>query len=246
MSGFDHFRDQLKRHSEALETELDRREAVQEAARRCALVLRVTEGQLMRMAFDALGDRATQLDWSRIEIIEFEPERSPIKSSRSHVKPARRRQDAARPDPLDVRASTNSEEAALAMLRTTVGGGKRWEPLDGLAKVNPMVDPQRIVSVLPRRATIPRLSLRRLDRRRAMHQLEVFALWARTVRFRVVRVVTGKGIHSVGAPVIRPAVVQWVESHRSVVRWAPEVECGGEEFGSMLVELRAPGRRAAR
>ncbi|MFP4597506.1 MAG: Smr/MutS family protein [Persicimonas sp.] len=72
----------------------------------------------------------------------------------------------------------------------------------------------------------------------ALRQLELFIHleWKNSARF--VRIIHGRGLRSDGAPVLKPAVLRWLEGpgFRYVRGYAPELNNAGD-YGSIIVEL---------
>lgn len=82
------------------------------------------------------------------------------------------------------------------------------------------------------------LNLRGSTEREALHRLRGFVreAWERDQQF--VRIVHGRGRRSDGLPVLKPAVLDWLESDGAayVRGYAPERQPGGS-YGSLVVEL---------
>ncbi|MEM1348721.1 MAG: Smr/MutS family protein [Myxococcota bacterium] len=91
---------------------------------------------------------------------------------------------------------------------------------------------------------VPTLNLRRDVLEDAMRQLELFMhqSWKDDARF--VRVIHGRGVRSEHSPVLKPAVLEWLEGPglRYIRGYAPEMTQGGD-YGSLVVAL---GRRRRR
>jgi DNA-nicking Smr family endonuclease len=89
-----------------------------------------------------------------------------------------------------------------------------------------------------RSSDVPELNLRGDTLDDALRRLELFChdCWKRETGF--VRVIHGKGKQSDGEPVIKPAVLNWLEGpgFRYVRGYAPEVKRAGN-YGSIIVEL---------
>jgi DNA-nicking Smr family endonuclease len=89
-----------------------------------------------------------------------------------------------------------------------------------------------------RRRGAATVNLRHLDRATALRHLELFVHACQARRVRFCRVITGKGIGSVGEPVLKRAVLEWCRGPgRTRVReWAPQLDPHGE-WGVLLVRL---------
>ncbi|RAL20598.1 hypothetical protein DL240_16335 [Lujinxingia litoralis] len=73
----------------------------------------------------------------------------------------------------------------------------------------------------------------------ALRQLELYIhQWWKSDQARFVRVIHGRGIHSEEGPVLKPAVLEWLEGPglRYVRGYAPERSPEGD-YGSLIVEL---------
>jgi hypothetical protein len=86
------------------------------------------------------------------------------------------------------------------------------------------------------------VNLRRLDRAAALRHLELFVRACRLRRQPLCRVITGKGVHSRGEPVIKRAVVEWCRGpgRRAVLGWAPLLDRHGEWGAAVLRLSTAP------
>ncbi len=89
-----------------------------------------------------------------------------------------------------------------------------------------------------RRHDIAELNVRGDTADDALRQLELFVHleWKNSARF--VRIIHGRGLRSDGDPVLKPAVLRWLEGpgFRYVRGYAPEVNNAGD-YGSIIVEL---------
>lgn len=81
-------------------------------------------------------------------------------------------------------------------------------------------------------------TLRGLDREAALMRLEGFVSHALTQDARFVRVITGKGKNSEGAPVLKEVARSWLLAHPSVAELVPDVTRDGN-FGAYIVRLRS-------
>ncbi len=209
---------------------------------------RLTERELMQMIFASLDQDAAELDWERLEIVERvdPPVMRETEGPRHGMRPAASLAD-------DPQLGAARPPDPTLPLRARTWAGETWADSfpPGLLPRLPD-DHAELVEQAARARGIPRLSLRRLNRGPALAQLRAFVLWARTEEYRIVRVVTGKGVGSKGDPVIRPAVLEWVatEGAEAVIRWAPEPDRGRHaavldpegDFGVLLLELRSRKR----
>jgi DNA-nicking Smr family endonuclease len=89
-----------------------------------------------------------------------------------------------------------------------------------------------------RRRANATVNLRHLDRATALRHLELFVHACQARRVRFCRIITGKGIGSVGEPVLKRAVLEWCRGPgRTRVReWAPQLDPHGE-WGVLVVRL---------
>jgi DNA-nicking Smr family endonuclease len=201
----------------------------------------MTEGQLMELAFEAIGEAAQQLDFSRIVVVA---ELDPAALVRASARGA---------DELPAGdASEASEEAGSARASAQAHAltkkqwhGAEWQdalPIALALTQDPKLTPAQ--RELLSRATgryLPTLHLRRLSRASALLQLRTFVLAFRTRGHRHVRIVCGKGISSAAEPVLKPEVLRWCDTSGSVLGFAPELDPDGD-FGSLILELRSPRR----
>ncbi len=119
------------------------------------------------------------------------------------------------------------------------------EPLpksgDGLSEVELKPQQRELLkryNARARRSQVPELNLRGDTLDDALRRLELFAhdCWKRETGY--IRVIHGKGNQSEGEPVLKPAVLRWLEGpgFRYVRGYAPEVKNVGN-YGSIIVEL---------
>jgi DNA-nicking Smr family endonuclease len=89
-----------------------------------------------------------------------------------------------------------------------------------------------------RRRANATVNLRHLDRATALRHLELFVHACQARRVRFCRVITGKGIGSVGEPVLKRAVLEWCRGpgRTRVLEWAPQLDPHGE-WGVLVVRL---------
>ncbi len=117
---------------------------------------------------------------------------------------------------------------------------------DGLNNVGPLDAAQKDLleryKKRARRHDAPEINVRGDTVDDALRQLELFVhlQWKERVRF--VRIIHGRGLRSDGDPVLKPAVLRWLEGpgFRYVRGYVPEVNAGGD-YGSLLVELERKG-----
>ena len=218
--GFRTLGDKLAPHARAMKTIL---QAAEEAAARAPV--RMTEAQLMRLAFDRLGEDIGSIDWDRIQVVP-EPQAPAAASPRPSQRAA-----PAPPVP------TAAPSPQLPPRPDWIGGSWRDElPPDPEHR---RLEADQLRRVARRQGSVPSLNLHGLDRHGAVHQLDQFVRLSRAQGFTVVRVITGKGLGSKGAPVVRPRVLAWLcEPGRPVAGWSPETDDDGD-FGSLLTLLQA-------
>ncbi|MBA2663162.1 MAG: Smr/MutS family protein [Bradymonadaceae bacterium] len=121
---------------------------------------------------------------------------------------------------------------------------------EGLHSVAPLVGSQRAMLNRFRKATIandaPELNLRGDSLEDALRLLELFVHrhWKEQAVF--VRIIHGRGLRSEDAPVLKPAVLAWLEGPglRYVRGYIPELQAGGD-YGSLIVELLGRERGGA-
>lgn len=85
---------------------------------------------------------------------------------------------------------------------------------------------------------IPQLNLRGDNREDALRQLELFIhqFWKDQARF--VRVIHGRGLRSEDEPILKPAILEWLEGpgERYLRGYIPERNQAGD-YGSLIIEL---------
>lgn len=89
-------------------------------------------------------------------------------------------------------------------------------------------------------AYVPTLHIRMLRRQEALGEVARFvqAQWEDKRRF--VRIITGKGKNSDGPVVLKPAVIEWIQTspgNTYVAGWSPETDRSGA-WGALILELR--------
>lgn len=86
---------------------------------------------------------------------------------------------------------------------------------------------------------VPSINLRGDDKNEALSRLETFipSCFQRGDKF--LRIIHGRGKSSAGDPVIKPAVLTWLEGpgEKYISGYAPEVNASGD-YGSLLIEFR--------
>ncbi len=113
---------------------------------------------------------------------------------------------------------------------------------DGLHYVPPLTATQRALLDRHRRFAdshpVPDLNVRGDDRRTALARLESFVDQHWQGKLRFVRIIHGRGLRSEIEPVLKPAVLSWLEGPgRHLVRgYVPERVSSGD-YGSLIVEL---------
>jgi DNA-nicking Smr family endonuclease len=107
------------------------------------------------------------------------------------------------------------------------------------AEIRPDAQQRKLLERIP--SGIPTLTIRFLDLRTAMREVEDFVGSARRMGVEFVRVVCGKGIGSETGSVLRPALVHWcaLAQNSGLIDWAPEVDAYGE-VGALVLELHEP------
>ncbi len=91
-----------------------------------------------------------------------------------------------------------------------------------------------------RREQSPSVNLREDTLEDALRQLELFMHKAWKDNERYVRVIHGRGVHSEAQrPVLKPAVLQWLEGPglRYIIGYAPELTSEGD-YGSLIIAMR--------
>lgn len=112
----------------------------------------------------------------------------------------------------------------------------------GLSEVDLAASHKQLLKRYERRKRdrqIPELNLRGDTLDDALRQLELFAHKSWKEERGFIRIIHGKGMNSEGDPVIKPAVLKWLEGpgFRYVRGYAPEVGRSGN-YGAVIVELR--------
>jgi DNA-nicking Smr family endonuclease len=92
------------------------------------------------------------------------------------------------------------------------------------------------------RRSLATLNLRHLDRSTAVRHLELFVRACQARRLGLCRIITGKGIGSVGEPVLKRAVLEWCRGpgRTQVPEWAPQPD-SHDEWGVVVLRLSSAG-----
>lgn len=160
---------------------------------------------------------------------------------------------------------TNPENQPAPMLDPSLWQGRHWREDDAWSLIgdplgpqsdtqNPFdrADPQHLSDPQKRllkrfqglsSQEITELYLRGLSHAHAQKRLiDCITLMRRTHR-RYLRVITGKGIGSAGAPVLRRQIISWciLQAHQQRLQWSPEPD-SNHEYGAILVDLQQPTR----
>ncbi|MEE9385892.1 MAG: Smr/MutS family protein [Nannocystaceae bacterium] len=229
-------RERLAPHLRALSDAAERSDATGVARRQAREVeratRRLTEGELMQLAFERAGDGAAGLELDRIVIVRRRVAPHEARPTERARLPA-----AALSGPAPARVGAASE------LQRQAWAGKSWgDHVDGaiFARASGAEDRRRLGAAL-RAPQLPQLNLRRLAYPAALTQLARFVALCREQGCSLLRVIPGKGINSPGEPVIKPAVEDWCRARLDdlVAGWSPEYDEDGS-YGSIIVEL-CPG-----
>jgi DNA-nicking Smr family endonuclease len=203
------------------------------------------ESELMALIFAHL-DHENPRVCEGIEFERFEiSARSEDKSLEREAEiPATLEQPATEAPNLDRDESESESELAATMrLELEQRIGATWT--DDIAAVpgdwleRPQLTPaQEQLLARSRRRALATLNLRHLDRAAALRHLELFVHACQARRVRWCRVITGKGIGSVGEPVLKRAVLEWCRGpgRTCVLEWAPQLDSHGE-WGVVVVRL---------
>jgi DNA-nicking Smr family endonuclease len=113
---------------------------------------------------------------------------------------------------------------------------------EGLNNVGPLTGAQKDMLARykkrSRRREVPEINVRGDSVEDALRQIELFVhlQWKEKARF--VRVIHGRGLQSDGDPVLKPAVLRWLEGpgYRYIKGYVPEVN-SARDYGSVVAEL---------
>ncbi len=145
-------------------------------------------------------------------------------------------------------------EDTVDRVRLAMQDKKRWsheasaamsvdvEPPTADVLISPSLnfEQKKIIKRVQKLPYVPEVNLRLLTKKDALRQLEDFVEEHRQQGQQYVRVVTGKGIHSAGDPVIKPAVMEWCEQQRALARlkaFTPAPDFTGN-YGVLILELK--------
>lgn len=145
-------------------------------------------------------------------------------------------------------------EDTVDRVRLAMRDKKRWsheassvmpagvEPPSADALISPSLnfEQKKLIKRVQKLPYVPEVNLRLLTKKDALRQLEDFVEEHRQQGQQYVRVVTGKGIHSAGDPVIKPAVLEWCEQQRALARlkaFTPAPDFTGN-YGVLILELK--------
>ncbi|TPV96376.1 MAG: Smr/MutS family protein [Myxococcales bacterium FL481] len=216
---------------------------------------RLTEAEVMALAYAQLIGETGRLDWDAVEVVDEddaslagadEPGPPPAESRPSREVPGQTARSSGRvsslqhgAEPPDPRAQLHRQARRLA----SAWSDPRWHADDWTELASrggpPSVADARRLAAAASCAALPELNLRRRPVAVALQLLEQFVASQQAARQRFVRVITGKGIASEGSPVLKPAVASWCREHaeRRVVGCTPERD-GSGDYGALIVELR--------
>ena len=232
-------------HLEPLEAAAREREVAREAAAKAAARpwRQLDEGELMALIFANLdhdNPRVCEgIDFERLIVVERAPvEEAPVSEPELEDTPS--------PTPA---VDDEASRAPSPTLEAEGWVGASWS--DDLGPRVELVDRPVLddaeQALLRRAAQIRRLSeldLHELDRREALRHLEFFVELCRASGQRFCRVITGKGVSSSGAPVLKRVVLEWCvaapprpSGRDQVSAWAPELDQYGE-WGALILRLR--------
>lgn len=116
---------------------------------------------------------------------------------------------------------------------------KRWTAAD-LRQLNTSKRQKALVKRAVQAEPLPELNLRGSRRDPAFKSLVASVETWRREGKRLARVVTGKGKHSDGEPVVKLMVMNWLETAEGkghVSEWAPQITADGD-FGSVVLALK--------
>lgn len=181
----------------------------------------------MALAFELAGtDAPLAIDWDRIDIVSERPG-SPVSAAPA---PAPR---SGPPPPTPPPASVTDELVSHAW------SGRAWQDSGTEVEPSSPLPDAEVRRLAAASRSVPSVNLRGLDRHTAAAQLRDFVVLARHADVSIIQVITGKGVDSSGAPVLRPLLGRWLGDRVGVdVRgWCYERDAEGE-WGAALVVLR--------
>lgn len=209
---------------------------------------RLTEEELMAEAFDSLGDGFSGsekylgegFDASDVEVVAPDEPEAPATGPEDDLTT----QDLVFLEAMS--AEVQRLEDHRTALRDKEWAGVSWRTEAEIVSLSAedlerleLSHEQRELLRRSRKVTMQVVNVRRFRRGEAIGEVEAFVRDCVRRGDRFVRVVHGKGRHSEGEPVLKPAVIRWCEGagSRWVRAWAPEIDRSGR-FGSLVVELR--------
>lgn len=115
---------------------------------------------------------------------------------------------------------------------------------DGLREVSLETSQRKLLkshAKYARKNRVPEVNLRGDTREQAIERLDVFVPNCHRRGDPFVRIICGRGKNSKGDPIIKPAVLDWIESAgKTMVKgFAPEVQSSGD-YGSIIIEFDQP------
>lgn len=211
----------------------------------------VDEGELMATAFQALSTGTVNIEWERTQVVleksapdaheasaPAEPPPAPQSAARAstpappHLDPAQwQGRDWEGQDFFTGQANCVDAEQPFAQIQRGQLSPAQSRLLDKISKLRP--------------SEVQELNLRHLPRKEAMVQLRRKATQMRRLGQRYLRIITGKGIGSSGAPILRREVVHWciLQAKKQALQWTPEPE-NNREYGSIFIDLQGQGARS--
>lgn len=209
---------------------------------------RITEGELMNEAFDALAEAFSGVE--KYTGRGYVAEDVELVSEIPELEPVTEKDNAAAEDLLFLEAMAAGVErmdAARDALSQKDWAGAGWRTESQLAALSAeelkYLEMTQEHRELLRRSRVAGkmhvLNIRRLRLRDAKGEVEAFVRERVRSRSRFARIVHGKGLQSKDVAVLKPEVIKWCEGEGStwVLAWAPEVDRSGQ-FGSLVIELR--------
>lgn len=246
----DDFRKTLKAKKEALPSEgqagSEKEEALPSEAQAGAEQEKpakrsMDEGELMATAFAALTTGDVNIEWDAVEVVK-EGE-APLAPSKPKAPPNHPPSTPAEPslDPTQWQGRGWSTQDFFSGQTDSISPSQPFEQIH-TAQLSPAQQTLlKKMSQLPESA-VSTLSLRHLQRIEAMSLLRRHIAQMRMFGQRYLRIVTGKGIGSRGAPILRQEIVHWciLQAKQQALLWTPDLEMNGE-YGAILVDLQGLG-----
>lgn len=240
------FRNTLKAKKKALPSKKDDKAPLKQDAP--TRKRQMDEGELMAAAFHALSTGEVNIEWDATQVVQSKaPCASP---SQPATLPA--------PTP-PPEAASQKKAPPPTSLDPSQWQGRDWGGQDWLSGQHVPIDATHPFSKLRNHqlsptqlrllekvtrlhpAKIQELNLRYQTRNQAMAQLRRTVAQMRRFGQRYLRIITGKGIGSSGAPILRQEVVHWciLQANRQALQWTPEPE-NNREYGAIFVDLLGP------